>query len=147
MYAAKKHVDRKIDVKSALQIQGSIGHNLYLAHLLTSPARQLVVKVIPLHTDNPQAFMQQEAVLRKVCAGSIYYLKPESYDFKDSSLYLITPVQHLSLQSLLWIHRREAKTVSREFVRQFAARMFDGLARLKPSDIFPQNLKPSNLFL
>ena len=149
MYSGKKHVDRKIDVKQSLKFIGKIGQNLYLAHVLAHPDKKLIVKEIPLphHSDLSQLMMQQEAVLRKVSASPIYYLKPEYYDLKGSSVYLCTPVQHMSLQSLLWIHRKEKRTISKETVRQFAVREFEGLARLKQSDVFPQNLKPSNLFM
>lgn len=76
MYAAKKHVDRRLDVQRSLQFLGSIGPSIYLAHYIQQPERKVVVKVIPFHTDNPQVMAGQEAVLRKVFAGSIYYLKP-----------------------------------------------------------------------
>ena len=32
-------------------------------------------------------------------------------------------------------------------MRDFAVRTFEGLARMKSTDIFPQNLKPSNIFM
>ena len=85
--------------------------------------------------------------MKKMGSASVYYLKPEVYDYRDGKLYYCTPLQHLSLQSLLWIHRKEGRQVSKEFVRQFAVRMYEGLTRLKSSDIVPGNMKPSNLFL
>lgn len=32
-------------------------------------------------------------------------------------------------------------------MRQFTVKMYEGLARLKSTDIFPNNLKPTNIFL
>ena len=75
MYA-KKQNDRKIDIKHTLQFLGMISPNLYLAQNSMSPDKKTIVKVIPLPTESPQAIMQQEAIIRKVCSGSMYYLKP-----------------------------------------------------------------------
>jgi serine/threonine protein kinase len=147
MFGNKKHVDRRIDAKASLQFLGEISRSLYLAQQLSNPGKKLVVKVVPLHTDNQQFWRQVENKLRVICSAPVYYLKPEAYDIRDASVYLCTPVQHLSLQSLLWIHQKESRSLSREFVRQFIVRVFDGLARLKPSDVVPENMKPSNLFL
>ena len=103
---------------------GEIGPNLKLAYLDSQPDKKLIVKKItlPHNSDINQLMMQQDAVLRKVSASPIYYLKPEYYELKGNSIFLCTPVQHMSLQSLLWMHRKEKRTISKETVRQFAVR-------------------------
>lgn len=150
MYS-KKTPDRRIDLKSGSEFKGALNadRSVYLAELKEGKGgsrRRVVIKSIPLFSEAAQVQAAQEAVIRKMCSSSLYYLKPEGYDFRDGSLFLCTKVQSISLQTLLWVHRREGKTISREAVRQFIIKMFDGLARLKASDLFPGNLKPSNLF-
>ena len=78
MYATKKNIDRKIDIKQTFQFIGLIAPNLYLAHYHSQPQKKLIVKVIalPHHSDINQLMMQHEAILRKVSASPILYLKP-----------------------------------------------------------------------
>ena len=85
--------------------------------------------------------------MKKMNTASMYYLKPEAYDYRQGKLYFCTSLQHLSLQSLIWIHKKEGRQVSKEFVRQFAVGMYDRFSKFKSSDILPGNMKPSNLFL
>ena len=85
--------------------------------------------------------------MKRISTAPVHYLKPEAYDFREGKLYYCTQLQHLSLQSLIWIHRKEGRPIDKELVRQFTVRTYEGLARLKQSDIFPGNMKPSNLFL
>ena len=51
------------------------------------------------------------------------------------------------MQSIIAIHRREEKSFSKETMRQFTVRMYEGLARIKFKELFPQNVKPSNIFM
>lgn len=148
MYA-KKNADKKIDIRTMSLIDYLNGdRSVYLAEGQSAEQRRrYVVKVIPLYSDSPQFQSSQEAIIRKLFTSSIYYFKPEFYDIRDNNVHLCCRIQPLSLQSLIWIHKKEGKVFSTAFVRDFTVRIFEGVARLKQSDIFPQNLKPSNIFL
>lgn len=141
----KRAADRRIDIRTYPYI-GYITPTLFLAQHPQQADKKVTVKIINLHTNEPQVAAGQEAILKKVFGSSLYYLKPEAYDFQDKNLYLVSSVHPLSLQSMIWIHKREKRAISRSTVKNFTMRIFEGLARLKASDIFPRNLKPSNLF-
>lgn len=130
MYA-KKNADKRIDIKSLTMINFlNNERSVYLAES-SAGGKKYVVKTIPIMGDSPQFQSSQEAVIKKTFSSSIYYFKPDCYDFKDNFLHLCSRVQPLSLQSLIWIHKRESKLFSTMFIRDFTVRLFEGIARLK----------------
>lgn len=111
MYSAKRANDRRIDLKAQFNLNEALFLNIDRSVALISelkpsnPKRKLIVKIVQLLSTFQQIAGAQDAILRKMYASSIYYLKPECYDFIGDSMYLCYRVQGLSLQSVLWIHR------------------------------------------
>lgn len=119
MYSAKRSNDRRVDIKGNFALNDTHPLNLDKTIALVAeskPAkdkRKLILKIIQLPNSSQQLVGSQDATLRKMYASSLYYFKPECYDFIGDSMYLCFRVQPLSLQSLLWIHRLEKMQISR----------------------------------
>jgi hypothetical protein len=47
----------------------------------------------------------------------------------------------------VWIHKKEQKNLKKSIIQHFAIRMFEYIAKLKSTDLFHTNLKPTNIFL
>jgi hypothetical protein len=111
MYSAKRTNDRRADIKANFNLNEAAPLTLDKTLSLVSETkpskdkRKLILKTIQLPNSSQQLVGSQDATLRKTYASSLYYFKPECYDFIGDSLYLCCKVQPLSLQSLLWIHR------------------------------------------
>lgn len=116
MYSnTKKHQDKRIDARNALDYIGAINldQSIFIADWkeinssrLIDNKKKLTVKIISLFNDSAQVQNTQEAILKKLVSSSPYFFKPDSYDFRDGKLYIVSKLQRLSLQSMIWIHRR-----------------------------------------
>jgi hypothetical protein len=108
MYA-KKNADKRIDIKSLTLLDYlNFDRSVYLAENKGSgdQRKMYIVKIIPIPSDAPQFQSSQDAIMRKTFTSSIYYFKPEFYDFKDNYLHIGMRVQPLSLQNLIWVHKK-----------------------------------------
>lgn len=126
MYA-KKNADKRIDIKSLTLLNYlNCDRSVYLAEGKGSgdQKKRYIVKIIPIPSEAAQFQSSQDAVIRKTFTSSIYYFKPEFYDFKDNYLHLAMRVQPLSLQTLIWIHKKESRLFPTIFIRDFTVRLF-----------------------
>ena len=98
----RRNYDRKIDISRDLNFYGLINTALYFAEAKQQPERKFIVKEIMMQMDP----MEVDRVMKKMGSASMHYLKPEVYDYRDGKLYFCTHLQHLSLQSLMWIHKK-----------------------------------------
>jgi hypothetical protein len=125
MYA-KKNADKRVDIRSMNNLVPlNFDRTIFLYEVRAGDGKKkLIVKTILMIGDNQQFQASQEAILRKTFSSSLYYFKPEFYDFKDNYLHIGMKIQPLSLQSLIWIHKKEQKVFSTAFVRDFTVRIF-----------------------
>lgn len=80
MYA-KKTVDKRIDIKASTTILGylNLDRSIYFADNKDNrpdAKKRLIIKVIPSFSDGPHFQNGQEAILKKILTGSLYYFKP-----------------------------------------------------------------------